>query len=98
MFVKPNTAVWEYFFTCGRFVETVDRGPVPAALGRATEAPLEERVLIGSVARVTEEIGRYRERVGLDLLICRVEVPGTSTEQQENSFGHLVEDVAPALC
>ena len=80
-----------------REARAMTRGPVPAALGRAAEAPLEERVLVGSVERVTDEIARYRERIGLDLLICRVDVPGTSTEQQENSFRHLVEDVAPAL-
>ena len=73
------------------------RGPVPKALSRAAEAPLEERVLVGSVQRVADEIGRYRDRVGLDLLIARVEVPGAETAQREESLGRLVEEVLPLL-
>lgn len=73
------------------------RGPVPEALGRAAQAPLEDRVLIGSVQRVVDDLARYRERVGLDLLIARIEVPGALPAQREKSFAHLIEDVAPAL-
>ena len=73
------------------------RGPVPKALSRAAEAPLEERVLVGSVQRVADELGRYRDRVGLDLLIARVEVPGAEPIQREESLGRLVEEVLPVL-
>ena len=73
------------------------RGPVPKALSRAAEAPLEERVLVGSVQRVADEIGRYRDRVGLDLLIARVEIPGAETTQREESLERLVKEVLPLV-
>ena len=73
------------------------RSPVPEALARAAQTPLEDRVLIGSVQRVLDDLAHYRERVGLDLLIARTEVPGASPEQREHSLATLVEEIAPAL-
>ncbi len=70
---------------------------IPKALGRATAAGVEERAIIGTAQRVTDWIGHYRERVGLDLLIARVEVGGTAPEERETSLRRLVEDVLPAL-
>ena len=72
-------------------------GRVPKALGRAAAAGVEERTLIGTTAQVIDQIGRYRERVGLDLLIARVEVGGASPEEREASLTRLVEEVLPAL-
>ena len=73
------------------------QGKVPKALGRAAAASVEERAIVGTRQRVIDLIARYRERVGLDLLIARVEVAGASPEEREASLGRLVEDVLPGL-
>ncbi len=73
------------------------QGRVPKALGRAAAAGVSERAIIGTREQVVEQIGRYRERLGLDLLIARVEVAGASPEQRVASLVRLVEEVLPAL-
>lgn len=73
------------------------KGRVPKSLGRAAAAGVEERAIIGTAGRVTDQIGRYRERVGLDLLIARIEVGGVGPEEREESLARLVEEVLPAL-
>lgn len=73
------------------------RGRIPKALGRAAAASVEERAIIGTCQHVVDQIGRYRERLGLDLLIARVEVGGVSSLQREASLERLVNEVLPAL-
>lgn len=92
-----DTEAMRVFGAMEREARAIVRGPVPKALGRAAEAPLEERVLVGSVQHVVDDVARYRERVGLDLLIARVEVPGAAPGQREESLGRLIEEVIPVL-
>ena len=73
------------------------RGRVPAALGRAADAPPEARTLVGSVSEVIDQAARYRERIGMDLLIARVEVPGATLAERRDSLTRLAEEVIPAL-
>jgi alkanesulfonate monooxygenase SsuD/methylene tetrahydromethanopterin reductase-like flavin-dependent oxidoreductase (luciferase family) len=73
------------------------QGKVPKALGRAAAAGVEERAIIGTASRVVDQIAHYRERVGLDLLISRVEVGGARPEERHASLTRLVEEVLPAL-
>ena len=73
------------------------QGRVPKALGRAAAAGVEERAIVGTSQRVVDQIAEYRKRIGLDLLIARVEVGGVSAEERTDSLGRLVEDVMPAL-
>ena len=73
------------------------RGRVPAALDRAVDAPAEARTLVGSVSEVIDQVARYRERVGMDLLIARVEVPGATLAERRDSLARLAEEVIPAL-
>ncbi|MFP8873931.1 MAG: LLM class flavin-dependent oxidoreductase [Myxococcota bacterium] len=73
------------------------RGRVPAALDRAADAPAEARTLVGCVSEVIDQVARYRERLGMDLLIARVEVPGATLAERRNSLARLAEEVIPAL-
>ena len=70
---------------------------LPAAIARAISAPLADRVIVGSVAEVTDRIGDYCLRLGMNLLIVRVQVAGASHGEREESLARLSEDVLPSL-
>ncbi|MDH4017288.1 MAG: LLM class flavin-dependent oxidoreductase [Actinomycetota bacterium] len=70
---------------------------LPPALARAAAAPPEDRVVIGCLDDVTRRLARYREAIGLDLLIVRPQVAGVDEHARRRSFERLVDDVLPAL-
>ena len=70
---------------------------LPPALARAARGEPEERAIVGTVPAVIDRLGAYRERIGLDLLICRGGVPATSDAETDASLQRLVSDVAPAV-
>ena len=51
----------------------------------------KDRFIIGSVQDVTEEIKSYRDQLGIDHLICRVQWPGLGQEQVISSIKRLGE-------
>lgn len=69
----------------------------PKALARAASGALADRVLVGTGAEVAEGIARYRERLGLDLLVARTEVPGVAPDERERSLERLVHGVLPLV-
>lgn len=69
---------------------------VPRALRRALAGPPAERALIGGAAEVADALARYRERLGLDLLVARTELPGVAPAEREASLERLAELVAAA--
>jgi len=69
----------------------VPTGRPNKALARAAEGPLEDRVLVGTRRQVEDQIGDYREQLGLDLLVVRTEVPGASEAEREASLEALAE-------
>ncbi len=70
---------------------------LPKAIARAAAAPIEERVVVGTRDQVTERLARYRDELGMNLLIVRPLIGGASREEQEASVSRLVDDVVPAL-
>jgi len=66
----------------------------PRALARAAGGALDERVLVGVAGEVRDGIARYRERLGMDLLVARVEVGGVSPAARDASLERLAELVA----
>jgi len=66
----------------------------PPALARAAGGALEERVLVGTANQVRDGIARYRERLGMDLLVARIEVGGVSPAARDASLERLAELVA----
>ncbi len=66
----------------------------PRALARATEGALEERVLVGGASQVRDGIARYRERLGMDLLVARIEVAGVPPAARDASLERLAEIAA----
>jgi alkanesulfonate monooxygenase SsuD/methylene tetrahydromethanopterin reductase-like flavin-dependent oxidoreductase (luciferase family) len=75
---------------------SVGRG-APAALLRAAEGRPEDRVVVGTPEAVVDGLARYRERLGMDLLVARTEVPGASEAERDASLERLATRVAPAL-
>ncbi|NNL65374.1 MAG: hypothetical protein HKP30_03940, partial [Myxococcales bacterium] len=61
-------------------------GRLPKALARAAEGATEDRVIVGTRDAVADRIAAYRERLGMDLLIARSEVPGADAAQQRESL------------
>jgi alkanesulfonate monooxygenase SsuD/methylene tetrahydromethanopterin reductase-like flavin-dependent oxidoreductase (luciferase family) len=76
-----------------------DARPTGAAgvLARAARGRLEERVVVGTVSRVTDALALYRERLRVDLLIARVQLPGVSAPEQQASLERLAEQVLPEI-
>lgn len=70
---------------------------LPPALARAAAAAPEDRVVIGELNEVIDRLERYRETIGLDLLIVRPQVAGADGAMCQRSLDHLVERVMPAL-
>lgn len=66
-------------------------GPAPKALVRAAAGSLEDRILVGTRNQVADRIATYRERLGMDLLVVRTEVPGATEPEREASLEALAE-------
>ncbi len=66
------------------------RGLKNPLLARVAAGGIEKRALIGSPSEVEDQLARYRERLGLDLLIARVEVPGVSEASRDKALESLV--------
>jgi alkanesulfonate monooxygenase SsuD/methylene tetrahydromethanopterin reductase-like flavin-dependent oxidoreductase (luciferase family) len=69
----------------------------PGALARAARGTLEERVVVGTISRVTDALASYRERLRMDLVIARVQLPGVSPPEQQASLERLTGEVLPKL-
>ncbi len=70
---------------------------LPAALARASEGDVEERVIVGTASRVEDTLASYREQIGMDLLIARGGVPGTSDERLAEGLERLAGEILPGL-
>ncbi len=70
---------------------------LPAALSRAVDAPIEDRVVVGGVAEVTDRLAAYREQLGMNLLVVRPELAGAAREELEQSLVRLAGEIVPAL-
>ena len=76
---------------------TGGRAGMPKAVTEALDAPLEERVVIGSPAQVQARLIRERQRLGIDLLISRPQISGLETDVLERSLCLLAREVWPAV-
>jgi alkanesulfonate monooxygenase SsuD/methylene tetrahydromethanopterin reductase-like flavin-dependent oxidoreductase (luciferase family) len=63
----------------------------PAALARAASEPISARAVVGVASFVRDEIARYRERIGMDLLVARTELPGTTEPERDAALERLAE-------
>jgi alkanesulfonate monooxygenase SsuD/methylene tetrahydromethanopterin reductase-like flavin-dependent oxidoreductase (luciferase family) len=72
-------------------------GRAPGALARAASGAPGERLVVGSAAFVAEALARYRERLGMDLLIARVHVPGLGEAAARDALERLATEVMPRL-
>jgi alkanesulfonate monooxygenase SsuD/methylene tetrahydromethanopterin reductase-like flavin-dependent oxidoreductase (luciferase family) len=69
----------------------------PRALARAAAEPIHARAIVGSAAFVRDELARYREALGMDLVVARTEVPGASEAERDAALERLAAEVIPAL-
>jgi len=72
-------------------------GRGPRSLASAAAEPLEERVVVGTAAQVRDRLGRLRDRLGIDLLVVRPQVPGLGATAREDALERLIDEVWPAL-
>ena len=72
-------------------------GKMPAAIARAADADLDQRVVVGLEQEVLDRLSRYREKLGVDLIVARPQVGETSASEREASLERLAERVIPAL-
>lgn len=70
---------------------------LPKAIARAAAAPFEERVVVGTRDEVTTRLARYRDELGMNLLIGRPLIGGASQAEQEVSLRALIDEIVPAL-
>jgi alkanesulfonate monooxygenase SsuD/methylene tetrahydromethanopterin reductase-like flavin-dependent oxidoreductase (luciferase family) len=71
-------------------------GRLPPALARAAEGEVADRAIVGTRTAVADGIARYREAVGMDLLVARTVVPGADEAAQAASLEALAEVCAAA--
>lgn len=69
----------------------------PKVIARAMEAPIEERVVVGSVAEVTDQLALYRNSLGMNLMVVRPQISGTDESERIESLDRLLEEVWPQL-
>jgi len=67
---------------------------LPPSLARSAAGPPESRALVGTLGEVRELLARYRERLGMDLLVARIEVPATSDAERRAALERLAALVA----
>ena len=60
-------------------------------LREAANRDLDEWALVGEPAAVADRIARYRERLGVTLLIARAQIPGVGVLESESSLELLAE-------
>ena len=70
---------------------------LPPAMQRAADAPPGARVMIGGIDDVTVRRPGDRDAIGLDRLILRPQVSGTSDSARRRSLERMIEDVLPVL-
>ena len=73
------------------------RSKTPKAIARAMDAPIEERVIVGGVGEVTDQIARYRNSLGMNLIVIRPQIRGTDESERVESLDQLLEEVWPKL-
>jgi alkanesulfonate monooxygenase SsuD/methylene tetrahydromethanopterin reductase-like flavin-dependent oxidoreductase (luciferase family) len=69
----------------------------PAALARAASEPISARAIVGSAAFVRDELARYRERIGIDLVVARTEVPGATEAERDAALERIAGEVMPGI-
>lgn len=78
--------------------ESAGRRPgMPNAVAEAMDAPLSERVVLGSGDEVTAQLREIRRRLRLDLLVVRPQIGKVSREDAEASLGRLAREIWPAV-
>ena len=73
------------------------RAAMPKAVNQALDAPLSDRVVVGTAAEVEKRLRQERYRLGLDLLIARPQIQGIEQDVLESSLRHLVEEIWPKV-
>jgi len=73
------------------------RAGMPEMIRKALEAPLDERVVIGTRSEVTRRLVSDRQRLGIDLLIVRPQLAKLDGAILERSLIRLAEEIWPSV-
>jgi alkanesulfonate monooxygenase SsuD/methylene tetrahydromethanopterin reductase-like flavin-dependent oxidoreductase (luciferase family) len=69
----------------------------PAALARTAAEPIAARAIVGTASYVRDELARYRECIGMDLVVARTELPGATEPERDAALERLAGEVLPAF-
>jgi alkanesulfonate monooxygenase SsuD/methylene tetrahydromethanopterin reductase-like flavin-dependent oxidoreductase (luciferase family) len=75
-----------------------DGSPTPFDHRPSLEDSIEQQQMaIGSVSEVVELIEAYRDRLGVEHLVCFFDMPGLTREQMDEQLTLMATEVAPRL-
>ena len=69
----------------------------PKVIAKAMDAPIGERVIVGGVAEVTDQIARYQNSLGMNLMVIRPQIRDTDESERVEAFDQLLDEVWPEL-
>jgi alkanesulfonate monooxygenase SsuD/methylene tetrahydromethanopterin reductase-like flavin-dependent oxidoreductase (luciferase family) len=73
------------------------RRGMPQAVGRALDAPLEQRAIVGTPEEVRERLRAERARLEIDLLVCRPQIRGLDPSALARSLERLATEIWPDI-
>jgi alkanesulfonate monooxygenase SsuD/methylene tetrahydromethanopterin reductase-like flavin-dependent oxidoreductase (luciferase family) len=97
---NPHDEWIKFLSPYGRFrgYQMADGSPTPFDHRPSLEDSIEQQMMaIGSVTEVTEMIEAYRDRLGVEHLVCFFDMPGLTREQMDEQLTMMATQVAPRL-
>lgn len=97
---NPHDEWIKFLSPYGRFrgYAMADGSPTPFDHRPSLEDTMDQKQMaIGSITEVTELIEAYRERLGLEHLVCFFDMPGLTREQMDEQLTLMATEVAPRL-
>lgn len=73
------------------------RRGMPAAVSRALDSPIDERVVVGTQAEVSARLIHEQRRLGIDLLVVRPQIAGLDPGTAERSLRVLAREIWPSV-
>jgi alkanesulfonate monooxygenase SsuD/methylene tetrahydromethanopterin reductase-like flavin-dependent oxidoreductase (luciferase family) len=97
---NPHDEWIKFLSPYGRFraYKMADGSPTPFDHRPSLEDSIEQQQMaIGSVSEVVELIEAYRDRLGVEHLVCFFDMPGLTREQMDEQLTLMATEVAPRL-
>jgi len=83
----------------GRWAQTRplkdDKGELVSGAGEVTFQTFRERFIIGNPEQCIREIEKYRDKIGMDYLMCMMQFPGVDSQKTVESMRLFAKEVMP---